>query len=137
MSDDIIVTSSWCRARFEDATFFYASDTLRQLSSFREQLKGITFHERLGSMHAKTERVEGMLPTLMEALKLSEDDKGCALAAAPLAMADLGTSVVTEFTNLAGVMGKHYAEREGQPAEVGGDGMGMSRSHSEPGSGSG
>lgn len=69
-------------------------------------------------MHGKTERVEGMLPSLMEVLKLSDDHKECALAAAPLAMADLGTSVVMEFTNLAGIMGRHYAEREGQTAEV-------------------
>eukprot|EP00271_Cylindrocystis_brebissonii_P004542 TRINITY_DN16276_c0_g1_i1.p1 TRINITY_DN16276_c0_g1~~TRINITY_DN16276_c0_g1_i1.p1 ORF type:complete len:1229 (-),score=224.72 TRINITY_DN16276_c0_g1_i1:927-4613(-) len=106
------------RARYADARFFYEADTSRPLGSFREQLRGITFQEKLGSMLAKSQRIEAALPELAALLSLSDDARSLAMQAAPLAMADLATAMVMEFTALAGVMGRHYAEREGQPPEV-------------------
>jgi predicted regulator of Ras-like GTPase activity (Roadblock/LC7/MglB family) len=66
----------------------------------------------------KSIRVENMVSELGALLGLSKDSIAIAHQAAPLATADLATSVVTEFTSLAGIMGKHYALREGQPIMV-------------------
>ncbi|CAI5515942.1 unnamed protein product [Closterium sp. Naga37s-1] len=106
------------RARYEDARFFYNSDTAHPLESFREKLKGITFQAKLGSMLDKSERIEAITPLLCTALPLSPSDSAAAQQAARLCMADLGTAVVMEFTGLAGIMGRHYAEREGLGEEV-------------------
>ncbi|CAI5929187.1 unnamed protein product [Closterium sp. NIES-64] len=106
------------RARYEDARFFYNSDTAHPLESFREKLKGITFQAKLGSMLDKSERIEAITPLLCTALHLSPSDFAAAQQAARLCMADLGTAVVMEFTGLAGIMGRHYAEREGLGEEV-------------------
>ncbi|CAI5951429.1 unnamed protein product [Closterium sp. NIES-65] len=106
------------RARYEDARFFFNSDTAHPLESFREKLKGITFQAKLGSMLDKSERIEAITPLLCTALHLSPSDFAAAQQAARLCMADLGTAVVMEFTGLAGIMGRHYAEREGLGEEL-------------------
>eukprot|EP00850_Spirogloea_muscicola_P000643 SM000002S05723 [mRNA] locus=s2:1859761:1867448:+ [translate_table: standard] len=106
------------RARYEDASFFYKADLARPLAGFRPLLSGITFQEKLGTMLDKSKRVEQIALSLAELLDISESDICTARQAAPLAMADLSTAMVTEFTSLAGVMGQHYAIKEGQPIEV-------------------
>jgi len=74
--------------------------------------------EKLGSMLEKSKRVESMVEALASALSLDEANLVTAQQAAPLAKADLATAMVKEFTSLAGVMGRHYALREGQPVPV-------------------
>lgn len=74
--------------------------------------------EKLGSMLDKSKRVESMVEPLASALGLDKDSLETARQAAPLATADLATAMVKEFTSLAGVMGRHYALREGQPVPV-------------------
>jgi len=106
------------RARYEDAKFFYEADTSKPLADFRPLLQGITFQEKLGSMLDKSKRVESMMEALGAALGLDAVNLATAQQAAPLATADLATAMVMEFTSLAGVMGRHYALREGQPAPV-------------------
>ncbi|KAI5082111.1 hypothetical protein GOP47_0001854 [Adiantum capillus-veneris] len=106
------------RARYEDAKFFYQSDVSKALVDFRPQLKGILFQEKLGTMLDKSIRVERMITELGELLGLDSESMEVARCAAPLAYADLVTTVVMEFTSLAGIMGKHYALREGQPTAV-------------------
>ena len=66
----------------------------------------------------KTKRVETLAPTLATTLGFSEADAKIAGEAASLAKADLATQLVMEFTSLAGVMGKHYAAREGLDAKL-------------------
>jgi hypothetical protein len=66
----------------------------------------------------KSKRVESMMEALGAALGLDAVNLATAQQAAPLATADLATAMVMEFTSLAGVMGRHYALREGQPAPV-------------------
>lgn len=106
------------RARYEDAKFFYDADAARPLGTFREQLGGITFQEKLGSMLDKSRRVEAAVPPLARLLGLGEAALAVAANAVKLAGADLATSLVMEFTSLAGLMGRHYAAREGQSPEV-------------------
>ena len=107
------------RARLEDASFFYAADLQRDLGACRQALKGTVFETRLGSMLAKCERTEALVAQhLAAALRLSKEDAGVAVQAAHWSRFDLATSLVQEFTNLAGIMGRHYALRKGIPQEV-------------------
>ncbi|XP_076949144.1 glycine--tRNA ligase, chloroplastic/mitochondrial 2-like [Bidens hawaiensis] len=106
------------RARYEDAKFFYELDTSKRFSEFRGQLNGILFHEKLGTMEDKMIRVESTVNELGLALGLSEDKLQIAREAASLAMSDLSTAVVTEFTSLSGIMARRYALREGYSQQV-------------------
>ncbi|RLN12105.1 glycine--tRNA ligase, chloroplastic/mitochondrial 2 [Panicum miliaceum] len=108
------------RARYEDAKFFYKMDTQKKFSEFRGQLSGILFHEKLGTMLDKMTRVENIVAELTLILGISETMIPIIKDAAALAMSDLATSIVTEFTSLAGIMARHYALRDGIPEEVAG-----------------
>ncbi|EOX96483.1 Glycine-tRNA ligases [Theobroma cacao] len=101
------------RARYEDAKFFYELDTRKKFVDFRHQLKGILFHEKLGTMLDKMMRVENMVFKLSMYLGVKEDMLQIIKEAASLAMSDLATAVVTEFTPLSGIMARHYALRDG------------------------
>ncbi|KAH0980588.1 hypothetical protein GBA52_007765 [Prunus armeniaca] len=106
------------RARYEDAKFFYEMDTRKQFSEFRSQLKGILFHEKLGTMLDKVLRIQNMVNKLSLALGMDDNTNKTVQSAASLAMADLATAVVTEFTSLSGVMARHYALRDGYSEQV-------------------
>ncbi|XP_048128782.1 glycine--tRNA ligase, chloroplastic/mitochondrial 2 isoform X2 [Rhodamnia argentea] len=106
------------RARYEDAKFFYEMDTRKRLSEFQSQLKGILFHEKLGTMLDKISRLQSTVTKLSLAMGVNEDKLQFVQEAASLAMSDLATSVVTEFTSLAGIMGRHYALRDGYPEQI-------------------
>jgi glycyl-tRNA synthetase len=106
------------RARYEDAKFFYEMDTSKKFSEFRNQLKGILFHEKLGTMLDKMIRVESTVSKLGLAIGVSEDNIKFIEEAASLAMSDLATAVVTEFTSLSGIMASHYALREGYSHQI-------------------
>ncbi|KAL9303592.1 hypothetical protein ACSQ67_020855 [Phaseolus vulgaris] len=106
------------RARYEDAKFFYEMDTRKRFTEFRKQLKNILFHEKLGTMLDKMTRVENMVTELSCILDISEDVQQITRDAASLAMSDLSTAVVTEFTSLSGIMGRHYALRDGYSEQI-------------------
>lgn len=106
------------RARYEDAKFFYKMDTQKKFSEFRGQLNGILFHEKLGTMLDKMTRVENTVAELTLILGINERTVPIIKDAAALAMSDLATSIVTEFTSLAGIMARHYALRDGIPEEI-------------------
>uniref|UniRef100_A0A2N9GJV3 glycine--tRNA ligase n=1 Tax=Fagus sylvatica TaxID=28930 RepID=A0A2N9GJV3_FAGSY len=106
------------RARYEDAKFFYEMDTRKKFYEFRSQLKGILFHEKLGTMLDKMMRIQNMVTKLSSALRIDEDMLQVVQVAASLAMSDLATAVVTEFTSLAGIMARHYAVRDGYSEQV-------------------
>lgn len=99
-------------ARLRDAVFFYTRDLAVPLADFRNKLGAITFQEKLGTMAAKTVRVEKLAAWLC-------DNCGSALnkeevsSAAGCVYADLTSSVVREFTELQGVMGYYYAKNAG------------------------
>ncbi|XP_072994242.1 glycine--tRNA ligase, chloroplastic/mitochondrial 2 isoform X1 [Typha latifolia] len=106
------------RARYEDANFFYKLDTQKKFPEFRSHLKGILFHEKLGTMLDKVTRIQSTVPKLTLALGIEERIIPVVKDAAALAMSDLATSVVTEFTSLAGIMARHYALRDGFPEQI-------------------
>ncbi|KAJ7950770.1 Glycine--tRNA ligase 2, chloroplastic/mitochondrial [Quillaja saponaria] len=106
------------RARYEDAKFFYQMDTRKRFSEFRGQLKNILFHEKLGTMLDKITRVEKIVTKLSFILGVGQDMHQIIQDAASLAMSDLATAVVTEFTALSGIMGRHYALRDGYSEQI-------------------
>ena len=103
------------RPRLADAAFFYAEDLKQPLAARREALKRVTFQARLGSVHDKTERVRALAETI--AVSIGGDAR-LAGRAAELAKCDLLTSLVGEFPELQGVMGRYYALHDGEPGEV-------------------
>ena len=102
------------KARLEDAKFFFNEDRQKTLDEHRDRLKTLVFQEGLGSMYDKTGRVTKLVEFLTEELSVSEPDKKHALRAAELCKADLITGMVTEFTELQGVMGREYARLDGE-----------------------
>ena len=110
------------RARLADAQFFFDEDRKKSLSEHREKLKTVVFQQGLGSMYEKTERLMGLVTAIVE--DLAPDDAAYevmaedARRAAELSKADLVTGMVTEFTELQGIMGREYALLDGEKPEV-------------------
>ena len=106
------------RARYADAAFFWRHDLAHPLESFRPALAGLIFQGKLGSMLDKTVRLEKLAATFAQLLALSDAETAIAKRATALAKADLVTHMVIEMTSLAGVMGREYARRSGEPEAV-------------------
>ncbi len=106
------------RARFADAAFFIQEDLQKKLADFLPRLDTLTFQIKLGSMLAKTKRIEALTTHLNEKLSLTSEEKNTALRAASLCKADLVTHMVVEMTSLQGMMGKYYALKSGEKPEV-------------------
>ena len=110
------------RARLADAQFFFDEDRKKSLAEHREKLKTVVFQQGLGSMYEKTERLMGLVTAIVE--DLADDDAAYemmaldAQRAAELSKADLVTGMVTEFTELQGIMGREYALLDGEKPEV-------------------
>ena len=102
------------RARFADAEFFYTNDVKKKLADFLPELDKLTFQADLGSILAKTRRLENLVPEVAVMLGLDGKDLDAAARAAALAKADLATSMVVEMTALQGIMGGHYAGLSGE-----------------------
>ena len=132
-------------ARLSDARFFWDVDRKKTLAEHAKGLERITFHEKLGTVADKVERVAKLARWLVESDIVTPDlirggassgaeeekhDPGSvagvtkeqladwAEQAAQLAKADLVTEMVGEFPELQGLMGGYYARAEGLPDEV-------------------
>ena len=109
------------RARLADAQFFFDEDRKKSLAEHREKLKTVVFQRGLGSMYEKTERLMALTTAIVEEMAAGDAD-GTALAdarrAAELSKADLVTGMVTEFTELQGIMGREYALLDGESSAV-------------------
>ncbi|MFA5845135.1 MAG: glycine--tRNA ligase subunit beta [Coriobacteriia bacterium] len=97
------------RARLADAAFFYREDLSSSMEDWVGGLGVITFHEKLGTLAAKTARVERLVARLADAHGADPGAAAEAGRAAHLAKADLVSHVVIEFPLLQGVMGSYYA----------------------------
>ncbi|MFN2182509.1 MAG: glycine--tRNA ligase subunit beta, partial [Anaerolineae bacterium] len=106
------------RARFADAKFFFDHDTSQPLESFLPRLDTLTFHDQLGSMLDKSERLERLVLAVGRALDLDAEEQAVASRAAHLCKADLATQLVVELTSLQGLMGREYARLSGEPDAV-------------------
>ncbi|WP_427968926.1 glycine--tRNA ligase subunit beta [Altererythrobacter sp.] len=105
-------------ARLSDARFFWELDQKTTLAEHAKKLERITFHEKLGTVADKVERVAKLARWLCEEGIVKGADPDLAEQAARLCKADLVTEMVGEFPELQGVMGGYYAEKEGLPQEV-------------------
>ena len=104
-------------ARLEDALFFYKEDTKKSLESYVEKLKTVVFQAKLGTVYDKTLRIEKLSLDILESLNLN-DIKEDTIRAAKLCKADLVTSMVFEFTELQGIMGREYSKVNGENEAV-------------------
>ena len=104
-------------ARLADARFFWEQDLKVPLEEQAKKLGGIVFHEKLGTVADKVERVAKLARWLVEAGIVKADAKQVERAAR-LAKADLVSGMVGEFPELQGVMGGYFAEAQGEPKAV-------------------
>ncbi len=104
------------RARLKDADFFFKEDRKIPLPERVPKLRGIIFQDRLGTLFDKVERLQELVIYMAEkvAPKLVHD----ARRAVQLCKADLVTTMVKEFPNLQGVMGREYARLSGEAPVV-------------------
>ena len=96
-------------ARLSDAKFFWEQDLKKKLEVMHFELKGITFHEKLGTQWDRMERVTELARQIAGAVDAEPELAG---RAAQLAKADLVSGMVGEFPELQGLMGRYYAEAE-------------------------
>jgi glycyl-tRNA synthetase beta chain len=104
------------RARLSDAEFFFNEDKKKKLSLYNEQLKGVIFQNKLGTIYEKVERVVENAKFIAGAILPEKVEK--AARAAYLCKADLVTEMVGEFPKLQGIMGRKYAVLSGEGEEV-------------------
>jgi glycyl-tRNA synthetase beta chain len=103
------------RPRLDDAAFFWEQDRKQTLASRIPQLDAMTFQQQLGSLADKQKRVAAIAASI--ATTLGQDPQPVQRAAA-LCKCDLLTSMVFEFPELQGVMGRYYALHDGEDPEV-------------------
>ncbi len=104
-------------ARLADARFFWEQDVKVPLEDQAKKLGGIVFHEKLGTVADKVERVAKLARWLVESGVVKADAEQVERAAR-LAKADLVTGMVGEFPELQGVIGGYLAEAQGEPQAV-------------------
>ena len=103
------------RARLSDAKFFYETDLKLPLEHGLPKLEESVFHARLGTQFQRVERLVKLAAEIAPKVGANVDD---AKRAAMLAKADLTTSMVGEFPELQGVMGRYYALKQGEKPAV-------------------
>ncbi|WP_447554795.1 glycine--tRNA ligase subunit beta [Vreelandella sp. EE22] len=103
------------RPRLADAVFFYDTDRKQRLAARIPQLESVVFQQQLGSLAEKVRRSTAIATYIAQKIG---GDVGHAQRAVALAKCDLVTEMVLEFPELQGIMGRYYAEQDGEPAEV-------------------
>jgi glycyl-tRNA synthetase beta chain len=105
-------------ARLSDAKFFWEQDLKVALDDQATKLAQITFHEKLGSVVDKVERVAKLAEWLVAEGIVTGCSAADAKRAAELCKADLVTGMVGEFPELQGLMGGYYARAQGETDAV-------------------
>ena len=105
-------------ARLEDAEFFYNEDKKASIDQYVEKLKTVTFHEKIGSIYEKLQRVQVIARIIGEQVGLSEEELMDLQRAAEIYKFDLVTNMVGEFPELQGIMGEKYALLKGEKPAV-------------------
>jgi glycyl-tRNA synthetase beta chain len=106
------------RARLADARFFWEEDQKSPLETRFDKLGGIVFHNRLGTVREKVERVARLAERIAEALGVDGATAMRVGRAARLCKCDLVTLMVGEFPELQGHMGRAYALAGGEEQQV-------------------
>jgi len=106
-------------ARLADAKFFFDEDRKIKLEGRVAKLAGVTFHQKLGTMEKKQQRVRKLAGFIASSLRPQDGElRQACERAADLCKADLLTGVVGEFPELQGIMGGEYAKHDGEPEAV-------------------
>lgn len=105
-------------ARLSDAKFFWEQDLKVALDDQAKKLVQITFHEKLGSVADKVDRVAKLARWLVEEGIVKGASADDAERAARLCKADLVTGMVGEFPELQGIMGGYYARAQSESDAV-------------------
>ncbi len=105
-------------ARLDDAQFFYDEDRKYPLGHFVNKLKDVSFHDKIGSMAEKMNRVQIIGNYLAKRWQLDEQIVQDFDRASVLYKFDLVTQMVGEFAELQGIMGMHYAKLAGEKDDV-------------------
>ncbi|HSQ52665.1 MAG TPA: glycine--tRNA ligase subunit beta, partial [Nitrospiraceae bacterium] len=106
-------------ARLADAKFFFDEDRKVKLEERVTKLAGVTFHQKLGTMQKKQQRVRKLAGFIASSLQSHDGElKQACERAADLCKADLLTGVVGEFPELQGIMGGEYAKHDGESEAV-------------------
>ncbi|MDT0162053.1 glycine--tRNA ligase subunit beta [Bacillus sp. AG4(2022)] len=106
------------RARLADAAFFYQEDQKMDIESALQKLGSIVYHEEIGTLAEKVERVRKLANELAESLSLNPEEKKTVDRAAEISKFDLVSQMVYEFPELQGFMGEKYAAQKGEDAAV-------------------
>lgn len=103
------------RPRLSDARFFFNQDRKAPLASRLEKLGNVVYHNKIGSVLQRVERLEALAGKIAHRLAANAQ---LAARAARLAKADLVTDMVGEFPELQGIMGRYYALHDGEDKQV-------------------
>lgn len=103
------------RARLADAKFFFDQDRRSSLASRLPRLEAVVYHNRIGTQRQRVDRVRALAIRIATSI---DADAALVERAALLAKADLVSDMVGEFPELQGLMGRYYAEHDGEPAAV-------------------
>lgn len=105
-------------ARLEDAKFFYEEDQKLSIADYVDRLSKVTFHDKIGTIAEKMERVRLLARQIGKFVDLNEDELKDLDRAAQIYKFDLVTGMVGEFSELQGVMGEIYARLQGEDDNV-------------------
>ena len=103
------------RPRLADAAFFYETDRKHTLASRVSMLESVVFQQKLGTLADKARRTTAISALIANQIGGNPE---FAQRAAQLAKCDLVTEMVLEFPELQGIMGRYYAEQDGEPSDV-------------------
>lgn len=106
------------KARLEDAEFFYQEDIKFPIEHYVEKLKHVAFHEKIGSMYEKMERVNAISKVVGEHVGLTNEEWQELNRASSIYKFDLVTLMVDEFPELQGIIGEKYALLQGETSDV-------------------
>ncbi|MDT9587173.1 MAG: glycine--tRNA ligase subunit beta [Candidatus Arsenophonus melophagi] len=102
-------------SRLADAEFFFKTDCLKRLEDYLPQLESILFQKQLGTLRDKSDRLTVLAGWIAAEMGI---DVHQAMRAALLSKCDLMTNIVSEFPDIQGVMGMHYARLDGEAEDV-------------------
>lgn len=103
------------RPRLADAAFFWNQDRKQPLAQRADGLRSMVFQKKLGTLFDKQERVAELAGNIAATIGTSPE---YAQRAARLSKCDLLTSMVYEFPELQGIMGRYYARHDSEPGEI-------------------
>jgi glycyl-tRNA synthetase beta chain len=106
------------RARLADGQFFFKADQVIPLADYLPKLETVTFQQELGSMRAKSDRIQQNAQHVAIQLHLDPAATATVTKAALLCKADLVTQMVGEFPELQGIMGEKYALAGGETSAI-------------------